>query len=280
MQRIFLGDVQGCAEELVEILDRAELEFGEDAEFWFVGDLVNRGPDNLRVLEEVRTRVEAGRARAVLGNHEVGLLGLAWGQREAHRTDTVTDLLGRPDAQEWIDWIRRLPVLETGRLGERPFAMVHASSAPGWTLEELTEHAEAIEAQLSDPDEAVARAFVGGEIETELRDHMRRMLTCRSHLADGWSKRLPEEEGEGARPWHEAWREQSHRHALVYGHWALQGLHVADSLRGIDTACVHHGNGSDGFLTAWLPDESRPDPFALPDAGFWQVPARRSYYRI
>ena len=33
-----------------------------------------------------------------------------------------------------------------------------------------------------------------------------------------------------------------------------------------------------GYLTAWLPDLRRKDPFQMPDAGFWQVQARRRYY--
>ncbi|MFP8875958.1 MAG: hypothetical protein VCB99_03395, partial [Myxococcota bacterium] len=57
-----------------------------------------------------------------------------------------------------------------------------------------------------------------------------------------------------------------------------QGLHVAKGLRGLDTGCVHHGRGKQGFLTAWLPDPSLESPFEVPDAAFWQIPARRSYY--
>jgi hypothetical protein len=73
----------------------------------------------------------------------------------------------------------------------------------------------------------------------------------------------------------------------VYGHWALQGLHVARGLRGLDSACVHHGRPDGrggttrGFLTAWIPawpgrDGDR-EPFDVPDDRFLQVPARRRY---
>src|SRR5690606_41345875 len=72
MQRIFVGDVQGCADEFDELLARARAAFGERFELWLVGDLVNRGPASLRVLRTVRALAEAGRARCVLGNHELG----------------------------------------------------------------------------------------------------------------------------------------------------------------------------------------------------------------
>ena len=54
MQRIFVGDVQGCADELESLLQRAESAFGDRFELWLVGDLVNRGPESLRVLSRVR----------------------------------------------------------------------------------------------------------------------------------------------------------------------------------------------------------------------------------
>ena len=84
--------------------------------------------------------------------------------------------------------------------------------------------------------------------------------------------------GTGTWPWHAAWRQAGHDYAVVYGHWAMQGLHVTAQLRGLDTGCVHHGRGRDGKLTAWLPDAARPQPFDLPDKCFWQIQARRAYY--
>ena len=93
-----------------------------------------------------------------------------------------------------------------------------------------------------------------------------------------WSPEPPELAPPGYRAWHEVWRERAHPYGVVYGHWALQGLHVAPGLRGLDTGCVHHGRGRDGFLTAWLPDPNAAQPFDVPDERIWQVPARRPYY--
>ena len=74
------------------------------------------------------------------------------------------------------------------------------------------------------------------------------------------------------------WSRRAPNYGVVYGHWALQGLHVARGLRGLDTGCVHHGRGRDGMLTAWLPPDESETPFELPDDHFWQIPARRVYY--
>ncbi|NNL65810.1 MAG: hypothetical protein HKP30_06185, partial [Myxococcales bacterium] len=81
-----------------------------------------------------------------------------------------------------------------------------------------------------------------------------------------------------AEAWHHAWSEREHPYGLVYGHFAIQGLHVAPGLRGLDSGCVHNGIGRDTALTAWLPDLEYADPFELPDDGFWQAEARRRYY--
>ena len=96
--------------------------------------------------------------------------------------------------------------------------------------------------------------------------------------AGAWSSEPPELLGEAYRPWHEAWAARGHGYGVVYGHWALQGLHVAPWLRGLDTGCVHHGRGRRGVLTAWLPDPTAETPFAAPDENLWEIPARRSYY--
>lgn len=277
MQPIFIGDVQGCADELDEMLDRAEARFGSEWEAWLVGDLVNRGPGNLRVLARVRELVEAGRARVVLGNHEIGLLLTAWGLRELSEWDSFGDVLEASDTADWIAWLRGLPLMETGELGGQRFAMIHAAAHPAWSLEALTSAARGAEARLGAADEAGARRFLALEPEALAeRDTLARFTRCRSAAPDGrWSS---EEPAGDLVAWHLPWSAAGHDYGIVYGHWALQGLHVAPGLRGLDTGCVHHGRGHDGVLTAWVPDPDAPTPFAIPDERFWQVAARRAYY--
>ena len=109
------------------------------------------------------------------------------------------------------------------------------------------------------------------------RDALARMTRCRAATDHEWSSKEPETP-DGA--WYVAWAAHNHSHGLVYGHWARQGLRVSPGLRGLDTGCVHHGRGRDGFLTAWLPDSSPSAgrAFDLPDDRFWQIPAQARYY--
>ena len=72
-----IGDVHGELEALLALLHR----LGVDVErarvqrhLVFVGDLVDRGPDSVGVVEVVERLVEAGVASVVAGNHELNLL--------------------------------------------------------------------------------------------------------------------------------------------------------------------------------------------------------------
>ncbi|MDO0977761.1 metallophosphoesterase [Mycolicibacterium frederiksbergense] len=78
-----IGDVHGCADELEALL--AQLGYAvrdgayrhPDRTAVFVGDLIDRGPAQLRVLQIVKAMVDAGSARMVLGNHEFNALAYA-----------------------------------------------------------------------------------------------------------------------------------------------------------------------------------------------------------
>ena len=277
MQTIFIGDVQGCADELAELLERARATYPAGFEAWLVGDLVNRGPANLAVLRCVRALVDAGRARCVLGNHEIGLLMTAAGLRELRPLDSFGDVLGASDAADWLEWLRHRPLLELGQLGRQRFAMVHAAVHPDWSLAELEPRVRRVEARLAAPDRREAIALLAADPARDAdRDLLGRITQCRSVTGvDGWSSELP---GGALEAWHRRWSARGHDYCVVYGHWALQGLHVAPQLRGLDTGCVHHGRGHDGTLTAWLPDPDAATPFDLPDGRFWHIPARRAYY--
>ena len=73
MSHYVIGDVQGCYDELVALCDKVKFDFQKD-KLIFAGDLVNRGPKSLEVLNfciENRKSV-----KAVLGNHDFYLLYL------------------------------------------------------------------------------------------------------------------------------------------------------------------------------------------------------------
>jgi hypothetical protein len=82
-----IGDVHGCADKLEGLLQKLGYKqkdgvyrySGADGERQaiFVGDLIDRGCQQIRTLEIVRPMVEAGTAQMVMGNHEFNAISYA-----------------------------------------------------------------------------------------------------------------------------------------------------------------------------------------------------------
>ena len=126
-----IGDVHGCAEELEDLLDNLDYvevngvyqhKDGERSVI-FVGDLIDRGPGQVRVLELVRRMVEAGSAQIVLGNHEFNAIGFATPNPEEpgefmrrHTKENVKQhqaFLTQLDSEQrydYLEWFRTLPM--------------------------------------------------------------------------------------------------------------------------------------------------------------------------
>lgn len=73
-----IGDIHGEAGPLMRLLDRLGYDgrgrHPKHRTLVFVGDLVDRGPDSVAVVNLVRRMVESGHAQMVLGNHELNLI--------------------------------------------------------------------------------------------------------------------------------------------------------------------------------------------------------------
>lgn len=121
-ERLFIvGDVQGCADELDELLVLADLRGRRLA---LAGDLINRGPRSKAVLERA---VKEG-ALVVVGNHEDGLL-----KGKLGALDRVREELG-PSLRRWMDWMEALPTYAQSD----ELILVHGGIPPGKRPEQAT----------------------------------------------------------------------------------------------------------------------------------------------
>jgi len=125
MKELFIvGDVQGCHQELQDLLAAARFD-PKTHELAFVGDLINRGPDSAGVLRVAREHS----AHVVVGNHEDALLSGSTGDTMAR---VRKQLGGELDAT--IAWIRTWPTF----VRFDGLIVVHAGIAPGKRPEQCT----------------------------------------------------------------------------------------------------------------------------------------------
>jgi bis(5'-nucleosyl)-tetraphosphatase (symmetrical) len=224
-RRIFVGDVQGCREELERLLAGVHFDPAADA-LHPVGDLVNRGPDSLGVL---RLTKRLG-AEAVLGNHDLHLLRVDAGRRELDARDTFGDVLAAPDRRELLLWLRSQPLVR----GFDDVWLVHAALHAEW---------EDPVAVLAGLDPLVPHPDV--DFATRARYSTRRG----ERPKEDWPPpRAP------FAPWYEHWlaAHPDDARTVVFGHWAREGLVVKPRLRGLDSGCVWGGS-----LSAWIAEEDR-----------------------
>jgi bis(5'-nucleosyl)-tetraphosphatase (symmetrical) len=224
MRRIFVGDIQGCRDELERLLETLRFDPAAD-ELQPVGDLVNRGPDSLGVLRLVR-QIGAG---GVLGNHDLHLLRTAAGTRALSQRDTIQDVLAAPDREELLAWLAQRPFARAWR----DVLLVHAGLHPHWTdpLRTLAD---------IDPLEPDPRS--------EFATRVRYCAADGSRPTKDWPEPKPP-----FRPWYEHWlAAHEDERTLVYGHWARAGLIVRPRIRGLDSGCVWGG-----ALSAWIAEEDR-----------------------
>ena len=73
MPHYVIGDVQGCYDELIALTNKIKFNPSKD-KLIFAGDLVNRGPKSLEVLNFCINNKNS--IKAVLGNHDLYLLYL------------------------------------------------------------------------------------------------------------------------------------------------------------------------------------------------------------
>jgi bis(5'-nucleosyl)-tetraphosphatase (symmetrical) len=240
-----IGDLQGCAARLDELLARLPA----DARLIFVGDLVNRGPDSLGTLRRVRALGE--RAVALLGNHDLHLLAVAAGIRPVHDDDTLHDIVAAPDAAELIDWVRKRPLahVEEGAL------FVHAGVLPQWSVEHTLALAGEVQDQLRADDYRTFLATMYGNRPLqwsdalEGADRLRCILNALTRLRflslegamDLKLKGSIESAPPGWVPWFAHPQRVSVATPIIFGHWSTIGLMMRDNAIGIDTGCVWGG---------------------------------------
>jgi len=240
-----IGDVQGCFGALQRLLDRIGFDEQRDR-LWFVGDLVNRGPDSLATLRFVHALGDV--ATVVLGNHDLHLLAVAEGLEKLKRDDTLDDVLAAPDREALLDWLRHLPLVHF----EDGYAMVHAGLLPDWSVSHALELGAEVEAalQASSYRSFLAKMYgnrpaqwsedlAGFDRLRVIVNAMTRLRVCTNDGTMEFShKGRPANLPPGYVPWFQIAGRRSRDTPVIFGHWSALGPLSVPNLFALDTGCL------------------------------------------
>jgi len=242
-----IGDIQGCYKELCRLLELIDFDATEDR-LWLVGDLVNRGPDNLAVLRLVMSLGD--RAVTVLGNHDLHLLAIVLGGHSLNRSDTFRDVLVAPDLDEIVGWYCRQPLLvRDDRLG---CVMTHAGIPHIWDLSQAAELAAEVEEVIAAGQRRYFEKLYGNE-PARWSDALKGMDRLRAITNYLTRMRLVRKDGtldfshkgaiadapRGLVPWYDMRAKAPLGMRLLFGHWAaLEGHTGSEECIALDTGCV------------------------------------------
>jgi hypothetical protein len=125
-----IGDIHGHATPLKKLLSK--MDYSEIDGVWqhperkaiFLGDFIDRGPEQLEVIRIAKTMVEAGYAQAVMGNHEFN--AVAWAttaedglgflrahsEKNKHQHKSFLTQIGEGSLKhrEVVEWFKTLPL--------------------------------------------------------------------------------------------------------------------------------------------------------------------------
>ena len=260
-----IGDLQGCCDPLEQLL--ATLDFSPSRDrIHLLGDLVNRGPQSLAVLQRLEALGDA--ARCVLGNHDLHLLAVAHGVRKPGKGDTLDAILADPRRDALLDWLRhqRMAAQACGWL------LVHGGVIPQWTAEQTLALAGEIETMLRSPDIATFLPVMYGneprrwDPALDGPDRWRFIINVLTRMrfcsADGeleLKKDVPGEAPAGMLPWFAHPGRLTRDTPIAFGHWSQLGLVDTPLLLATDTGCVWGGS-----LTAVRVDGGRREVVQVP----------------
>ena len=250
MSLYLIGDLQGCDAPLARLLETIDFSPSTDT-LYFLGDLVNRGPDSLAVLRRLSAMGNA--AQCLLGNHDLHALAVWQGVRRKSKGDTLDELLAAPDCAALMHWLRHRHMA----VAAHGWLMVHAGVLPQWNTAQTLALAEEVEQQLRSPDFRQFLTDLFGNQPAQWQDSLQGMERWRVTVNALTRLRFCTPAGEmefsvkggqaDAPPGYARWFEVPGRAALgqpiAFGHWSTlnAGQAMHHNTLALDTGCVWGG---------------------------------------
>ena len=250
MSHYVIGDVQGCFEELLDLTKLIKFSPIND-KLIFAGDLVNRGPQSLEVLDFCLKNKNA--VSGVLGNHDFYLMYLL---QHGGKDTLLNKIINSPRAKEYFNWLTALPLIKIIEIKNNIFWIVHAGIPPFWRPKIAYKYSLEIEDQLKNNSKELLKniwgdhpnswqdSYRGFERYRCIINYFTRMRYLNNNNCLDLEKKdlLPSKE---LSPWFNLLEEDSldPNEYIVFGHWAsLNGQTNIKNIIGLDTGCVWGGS--------------------------------------
>ena len=248
MPSYVIGDVQGCFDELMLLLDKINFDSNND-ELIFAGDLINRGPKSLEVLEFCLKNKKS--IEVVLGNHDIYLLYLIHQNKKNYQLAPILESKNRKKFFRWL--IEKPLMLERQNNKNEKFIISHAGIPHIWDLEDARKlNEEYLKAIKKNPG-GVFRNMWGDHPDLwseSLRGFSRirviinyftrmRLITQKGELD---LKTKVSSKNSKYKPWFKFIKNEKDNYQL-FGHWAaLKGKTNKRNVVGLDAGCVWGGH--------------------------------------
>ena len=248
MPSYVIGDVQGCFDELMLLLDKINFDSNND-ELIFAGDLINRGPKSLEVLEFCLDNKKS--IEVVLGNHDIYLLYLIHQNKKNYQLAPILESKNRKKFFRWL--IEKPLMLERQNNKNEKFIISHAGIPHIWDLEDARKLNEEYLRAIKKNPGGVFRNMWGDHPDLwseSLRGFSRirviinyftrmRLITQKGELD---LKTKVSSRNSKYKPWFKFTKNEKDNYQL-FGHWAaLKGKTNKRNVIGLDAGCVWGGH--------------------------------------
>ncbi|NRA82520.1 MAG: symmetrical bis(5'-nucleosyl)-tetraphosphatase [Gammaproteobacteria bacterium] len=257
MATYFIGDIQGCFDELMLLLKKINFDHHCDT-LYLTGDLIGRGPKALETLEFITAHQSS--INTVLGNHDIHFLAISCGIKKAKKSDYFEQLLASPSLDYYVDYLRHQPLLI--ELSPHNIILTHAGLSPQWSISAAKTAANLVESQLkqdnfsqllsqmytTEPSD-VTQCNTAIEHSIYAINALTRMRYCYHGGQLEFSQKCPPHQliNQDLTPWFSLEHPVLATHRVVFGHWAsLQGVTNHPNAIALDTGCLWGQ-----FLSAW-----------------------------
>ncbi|WP_026377519.1 symmetrical bis(5'-nucleosyl)-tetraphosphatase [Aestuariibacter salexigens] len=262
MANLIIGDIQGCADGLFAVLEKAGFNPAVD-KLWCVGDLVARGADSLLTLQYLYDLGD--RFHTVLGNHDLHFLAVANGIKQAKASDKLGPLLRDKQLKRYVEWLRHMPL---ATMCTPSILLTHAGLYPKWSVEKAISLSGEIEQKLQGSSWKDLLRMMYGSEPTRWKDSLTDIKRARFIINAMTRMRFVDMEGNlnlslksspaaapaHLQPWFRIDNPQLQPdQRVIFGHWAaLQGQTDSQQFIGLDTGYVW-GNQ----MTVYIVEENR-----------------------